>query len=250
MGEQGEMKDCTLVEVGIAAPADALWAAVRESDRIYNWFGWDAAGLKEEIDFIFFQHGKADDAARILRFDGTSDRFEVVPADAGSLLKVIRSVPAGERRDEGYDDMAEGWISFVQQLRFGIERHGLGPRRTLYLSGSARSKGTAPIPALRLESLVAASPGEKMSLTLPTGERFRGEAWHKSNWQVGVTVPDWGEGLLIATDKPVTEAAPDGRGMVILTTYGLDADEFAALEGRWRGWWDAHYAPSQEAACS
>ena len=55
-----------------------------------------------------------------------------------------------------------------------------------------------------------------------------------------------GDGLLIVTDKSVREESPHGRGMVILTTYGLSDDAFDALERRWRGWWDAHYEAAPE----
>lgn len=243
-------QDRILVEVTIAAPAEAVWEAVRDQAKIYNWFGWDAAGLKEEIDFIFDKHGKADEATGTLRFEGTQDRFEIAPRGDGSVLRVVRAGPVGDDWDDVYDDMTQGWISFVQQLRLAIERHDLGPRRTIYLSGSAREGGTSPIPALRLDPLITAAPGEKVKLSLPTGDRIEGEAWHKTNWQVGVAVPQWGDGLLIATDKSVTETSPDGRGMVVLTTYGMADEDFAALEGRWTAWWAENFVEAKEAGCS
>src|SRR5688572_7875114 len=238
--------DRLLVEVTIAAPADTVWDAIRDPARIYNWFGWDSLGLKEEIAYIFDQFGRADDDSRILRFEGTEDRFEVEARGKESVLRVIRAAPAGTNWDGVYEDMTEGWISFVQQLRLALERHGLGPRRTLYLSGNARPGGSGPIAALGLADFRASKDGEPVSADLPTGDRIEGEAWHRSLWQVGLTVPQWGDGLLIVTDKSVREHAPHGRGMVILTTYGLSDDAFDALEQSWRGWWDAHYEAAPE----
>ena len=250
MGDQGDTRDRVLVEVAIAAPADEVWDAIRDPAKIYNWFGWDAAGLKDEIDFIFDKYGKADAGSRTLRFEGTQDRFEVEARGEGSVLRVVRAEPAGARWDDVYEDMTEGWISFVQQLRLAIEWHCLRPRRTLYLNGSANPGRTAPIPALGVEKLMTASQGEIVTLDLPTGDRIKGRAWHRTNWQVGVTVPQWGDGLLIVTDKSVTDTSPDGRGMVVLTTYGLSDQEFAELEGRWRTWWDANFEAAKEQGCS
>lgn len=152
--------------------------------------------------------------------------------------------------DGVYEDMTEGWISFVQQLKLAVERHGLGPRRTLYLEGSALPGGQAPMAALGLSSLAGTPPGQAVSVTLPTGEAVQGEAWHRTPWQFGLTIPQWGDGMLIVTDKSVTETSPDGRGALILTTYGLSDGEFAALEARWRGWWNDRYGAPREASCA
>ena len=244
--------DRILVEVTIAAPADAVWDAIRDPEKILNWFGWGAETLKEEIDYIFVQHTLPDPDGRILRFEGVSDRFEVEARGNGSILRVVRTMPAGESWDGIYEDMVEGWISFVQQLRLAIEQHALRARRTIYLTGHARPGGSGPIAALGLADFRAIPDGKALVANLPTGETVTGTAWHHTAWQIGLTVPQWGDGLLIVTDKSVTEAAPHGRGMVILTSYDLSDDDFDALEARWKAWWDAHYdaPPPSTEACS
>ena len=241
-----------LVEVTIAAPAGEVWDAIRDQRKIYNWFGWDADTLKDEIDFIFNKYGRADEATRTLHFEGTQDRFEVVARGAGSVLRVIRAAPAEESWEGVYEDMTEGWISFVAQLRLGLERHGLGPRRTIFLSGNAKAGGTGPIAALGLSDFRATGDGTPYTAVLPTGDRVAGEAWHRTSWQIGLTVPQWGDGLLIVTDKSVTDTAPHGRGMVVLTTHGLSDAEFDALRARWSAWWEERYeaAPASGEACS
>lgn len=252
MTEAGQSTvDRVLIEVTIAAPVDAVWDAIRDPEKIYNWFGWDADTLRDEIDFIFDKAGRADDAARTLHFEGTEDRFEVVERGAGCVLRVVRAAPAGSSWDDVYEDMTEGWISFVEQLRFGIERHGLGPRRTIYLSGNARAGGSGPIAALGLGDVRAAMDGDLRSVALPTSDQVTGEVWHRSPWQVGLVVPQWGGGLLIVTDKSRTETAPDGRGMVILTTYGLSDTDFDAVRTRWDVWWNERYdpAPASDGGC-
>ncbi|MGQ0590869.1 MAG: SRPBCC family protein [Sphingosinicella sp.] len=249
MTDAAPTRDRILVEMTIAAPADEVWDALKDPAKIYNWHGWDDPSLKEEIEFIYVTHARHDDDAKIMRFEGFGDRFEVEARGDKSVLRVVRAMPADAEWSDVYEDMVEGWISFVEQLRFGLERHDLGARRALYLSGCAKPGGSAPIAALGLTRLRDAEPGEGIDAVLPTGEKM-GEVWHHNNWQIGVTMPDWGDGLLIVTDKSVTDTSPDGRGALILTVYGFDDAAFADLESRWRGWWDAHYDKPGEAACS
>jgi uncharacterized protein YndB with AHSA1/START domain len=57
------MSDPVIAEVEVAAPADAVWRALREPAEIRRWFGWDYEGLDEEIRQIFVDGAKADDGA-------------------------------------------------------------------------------------------------------------------------------------------------------------------------------------------
>ena len=251
--EQPPTVDRILVELTIAAPSDDVWSAIRNPQKIYHWFGWDAPTLTDEIDFIFAKHVRADEASRILYFEGVPDRFEVESrGDGSSILRVVRAAPAGESWDGVYEDMVEGWISFVVQLRLAIEQHDLAPRRTLYFDGRAKAGGSGPIAALGLAGLRDVPDGAAFVAGLPTGEVVEGTACHRTAWQVGLTVPTWGDGVIIVTDMSVIEVAPHGRGMAILTTYGMSDEAFAELETRWRSWWDAHYdaPPASGDPCS
>lgn len=244
------MPDRLLVELTIAAPADAVWEAMRDPAQIYNWFGWDAEGLKAEIEYIFVTHARRDEAAKVLFFEGVNDRFELTGQGGQTVLRVIRAVAETDSWDGVYEDMTEGWISFVQQLKLAMEQHDLAPRRTIYLDGAARPGGQAPLAALGLDGLAETPPGEPVRVTLPSGEDVVGRAWHRTPWQFGFTVPQWGGGMLIVTDKSKTETSPDGRGMVILTTYGLTDTEFVDLQSAWTTWWNDRFAEGQDAACA
>ena len=120
-------------------------------------------------------------------------RFELERAGEATVVRVI--MPAAE---EGYDEIREGWPSFVMQLRFALEHHPGEERRTIQRSGS----GTPPD---------------------TTSEQL-----YRNEHQVGLVVDGYGPGLVII------HAKPDGGGMAIVTTYGLDDDAFAELERRWR----------------
>ena len=231
------MEDHVLVEVTVPAPADAVWAALRDPAKIKDWFGWDADTLKDEIDFIFVTHAAADEATRTVTFVGVNDRYEVeATGDATSLVRVVRSAPAGEWSDV-FDGMIEGWISFTWQLAFAFARHGLKPRRTIFLSGPPRADRLGRS-LLGLDAAPAA--GEPWSGPLGP-DQSTGQVWFTARHQIGVTVDAWGDGLLVVVDQPPTDKKPRGSTMLTLTTYGLSDAGFADLQSRWQAWWDERF---------
>jgi uncharacterized protein YndB with AHSA1/START domain len=121
------MSDPVICEVVIAASADAVWRALREPSEIRRWFGWDYDGLDEEIEYIFQSQAKADDAARLLDF-GEGGAIALEDRGDATAVRVTRAVA------DGYDEVNEGWITFVQQLRFYLERHRGRERRTVHIA--------------------------------------------------------------------------------------------------------------------
>jgi hypothetical protein len=157
-------------------------------------------------------------------------------------VRLIRSAPASDVSWKGiYDDVVEGWITFVQQLRFAMERHRGAERRTLFLYGRARAAGTRlPGDALGFGALSTVLVGERYAITTAFGERLEGTVWFRTAYQMGITVDAFGDGLLIPNDRPQTGQSPHGGGNVVITTYGL-SDRAFADEERWRRWWTATY---------
>ena len=125
------MSDPVVVEVTIAAPVDAVWRALREPAEIRRWFGWQYEGLDEEIRFIFVQEAKADDEAHVLD-GGEGGMIALEERGDGTVVRVTR---AGSSED-GYDEINEGWITFIQQLRFYLERHPGQERPTVHVATS------------------------------------------------------------------------------------------------------------------
>src|SRR5690554_2556391 len=117
----------TLVEIDLDVPPDEVWRALRAPALLKQWFGWDAASLDEEIRYIFQDHAHADAAARRLAFEpweGKADAFELEPRGGGTRLRVVRTgAAAGTDWDAAFDDLREGWTSFVHQLKLALERH-------------------------------------------------------------------------------------------------------------------------------
>ena len=232
------MEDHVLVEVTVPAPADAVWAALRDPQKIKDWFGWETDGLKDEIDFIFITHASADEERRIVSFVGVNDRYEVeATGDATSLVRVVRSAPAGEWSDV-FDGMIEGWISFTWQLAFAFARHPGQTRRTLFFSGPPREDQLARS-LLGLDAAPAA--GEPWSMPLGPDAAASGQVWFTARHQIGVTVDAWGDGLLVVVDQPPSAKRPRGTTMLTLTTYGLDDAALADLQARWQAWWDERF---------
>jgi uncharacterized protein YndB with AHSA1/START domain len=111
------MSDPVIAEVEVAAPAGTVWRALREPAEIRRWFGWDYEGLDEEIRQIFVDGAKADDAGRVLDF-GEGGAIALEERGDRTVVRVTRAAPTGV-----YDEINEGWMTFVQQLRFYLERH-------------------------------------------------------------------------------------------------------------------------------
>ncbi len=227
-----------LTEPVIAAPIDAVWRALREPETILQWFGWDAETLAEEVKFIFVDGAMPNEVSHSIDFgewQGISDRFELAAVEGGTVFRILRrGTAAGTDYARMFDEIAEGWVTFAQQLRLMLAFHQGETRRTIYLSGKARPGQSPPRTALRIAGLMDAKPGRSYAAKTPLGE-IDGKVWHDTTYQVGLHVAQWGDGLLVVMDRP------DGGGHAVLTTYGLSDDAFAALSARWREWWEGHY---------
>jgi len=224
----------------VAAPADAVWRALRDPAELRRWFGWDAEGLAEEIEDIFVTHALASDAERALRFDDIPDRFELEPRGAQeTMLRLI-----GEPLDpDVYDGMHEGWLSFLGQLRFALERHPGQDRRTLYLTGQTPSAGgDGVMAALGLPELeTSGSVGDSYEVRGDDGQvALAGEVWARSPRQTAITVGG-GSGLLVAAQLPPDVKPPHGGATALITSYGLSDDEFQRVRRSWTSWWQERY---------
>ncbi len=193
-----------VAELTLPAQPDQVWRHLREPALISRWFGWNYEGLGHEIDVIFLQEARVDDRERVLEWgDGiqTGDRITLEDLGVETRLRFTREAPS-----DGYDDIAEGWITFIQQLRFAIERGGRAERRTLHLTAPAAVPGAA--------ALAAELPGAP---------------WYRTEHQAGVVTPD---GLLAVWERPRAGSA----GMTLSSFRGTPDED------PWRAWWAEHVA--------
>ena len=116
---------------------------------------------------------------------------------------VIRATKPGDldavEWEDVYGDIEEGWITFFNQLRHRLERH----------------------PGLD-------APHDRPNANLAALPELPGEPWHSSRYQRGA---DSDGALAIVFRKP-----DSGEAMLLVTTYDLDDDAFAAAERRWDEW--------------
>src|SRR3954453_10025191 len=102
-------------------PVEAVWLAFRDPEIIRRWHGWDFDGLDEEIKALYVEGVVVDQENHTLHIGG--HLFEFFPQDGQTRLRVSRKAPV-DNEDTGIDwllqyaDIEEGWISFLQQLRF------------------------------------------------------------------------------------------------------------------------------------
>ena len=229
------------VEVTIAAPIETVWRALRDRDDVRRWHGLEDPTLDEEIEIIYFREAREEDPGgpdRRLVCGGSV--FELTGQGPSTVVRVVMAEPPDSDAWHGwYDDIRHGWFTFVQQLRFFLERHPGQPRRSLFLAGDPVDAGQPDLAALL--GLAAGEPGTSYAATLATGEQAAGQVWFRAADQLGVTVDDWRDGLLVVT-------AGRRPAMAVLSTYGLADEEFAALEQRWQAWWGKHFQAPQPAS--
>ena len=215
------------MEITLPAPVDTVWQAFRDPTVIRRWFGWDYEGLDDEIRVVFFDETDADEAGRTLQIGGHLFSLD----DRGS--ETVVRVDTGS--EASYDEIDEGWLSFLQQLRFVLARHPHDTRRSVYRNGETRSSRS--LPAVELLGLGGVGDGGPYSVTTAVGDLLSGDVWFRSLRQLGLTVDQWGDGLLLVAQSP----AVPGAASMSLCTYGLDTAVFTDLESRWTAWWDGHF---------
>lgn len=241
------------IEVTIAAPVAEVWRALRERDRIRHWHGWDSDGLVDEINLIYFGEPTEGIPAEVVEAAQPvedadvhalevqqGDRFVLEPDGEGTRVTLTRA-PRGvsEHWDAYYDDITEGWTTFLHQLKFFLERQPDAERRTLFFFGVA-GDAEPVVEELGLAEVAGHPVGTPYAVRL-VDEDVKGEVWFRSEHQFGVTVDAWGDGLLVVAYTPPSEAKPQGVAMAVLSTYGLDSTRFDDLNARWSAWWSARY---------
>jgi uncharacterized protein YndB with AHSA1/START domain len=222
------------LSVHINADARQVWLMLREPRLIRQWHGWEAESLDAEIRSIYFSPSVIEGPEHsFLTVDG-GDTFEIEPVRDGTLVTM-------ERVEGEADEITEGWITFLQQLRFALERHPSGTRRTAFFSGEP-DVGESIIGKLNAEQLQ--QPGDSYSLSLPNGHELTGTVWFRTENQLGLTVAEYadhGEGLVIVADQPSLQSQ---SSLAVISTYGLGASALRSAWGSWDTFRQQHYPSS------
>ncbi|MFI7128909.1 SRPBCC domain-containing protein [Nonomuraea sp. NPDC050153] len=203
-----------IVELTINAPQDAVWRAVSTPEGLHEWFGYDydpshtgparpAAGLADEIR-SFIDDSELQPPERVAFDDGTE--LTLTADGTRTVVRLVVPDVEGASWKDLYGGVAEGWRFYLEQLRFYLDRAPSGRRRTVYLAGQATGAQVTEI----------VGPGTP---------------WHEAS-----IVND--EGHLISVGADPADPQP-AQVNVIVNTYGLDDDAFAALRDQWTARWQA-----------
>jgi uncharacterized protein YndB with AHSA1/START domain len=236
----------TQLSVHINADAEQVWRMLREPALIAQWHGWEMDTLADEIQGIYYTDVREAPDHLALHL-AMGDVFTLEPGPDGTTLTMTRGQATGEW--EMYDpDITEGWSMFIQQLRFALERHPHGTRRTVFADGLTAPQGTQSSSlweALGIDTGWLPDPGQEYSLRLSTGHELSGKVWYRQDTQLGLTVQGYaehGDGLLVLAEKAPLEGIRERKGaQIIASTYGLGASAFEAIAEHWDLFMEKHF---------
>lgn len=183
-------------EIEIAAPPEAVWAALTEPDEMVKWYVEEASVEQREggAYHVSWGEGMAGDG-RIEVWDPprhlclvaesavapqlpdaphtTEDYTLEVRGDRTVLRLVFSNLPASEDWDAFYEGTNLGWGAAFALMRYCLERQP-GARAT-----KAGAMGTTPItPAAvweRVVELLGGEPSGTYHVTTPLGDEWSGE---------------------------------------------------------------------------
>ena len=220
-----------IVELIVAAPIDVVWNALRDRAAITQWFGWNHPGLPEEIEYIFQTHAVADDAARRLVIN--TDEMTLEAHGGRTIVRVTRAAPVRGTWDDIYDEIAEGWRTFIQ---LGCRGHARGGTpaggRSRRGHGRWSSSACRSSPTRARATRTRCTPRSAIACRATCGSARGGN---------GLTVHEFSDGLLVAMLRPETDKSPFGGGMCVLTLYGFDQARHEAMTAKWRAWFEANF---------
>lgn len=235
------------IEVTVAAPIEAVWAALRDPGQLRNWHGWEydlpdgTDALAEEIRTIYFNPDVVEEAPSRLSLG--ADVFDLAEVDGGVRVRITRG-PRGADPDWDayYDDITEGWRTFLFQLAWALERHPDAVRATHFTAGTPRVPGPI-VDRLGLGDVAGQPVGSRYAVALPMGFALSGTVFFRTEHQFGLTVTEWGDGLLEIADSPPAPHRPVAGSAAILSFYGMSGDEVARVRDAWDRWWDGEFQP-------
>lgn len=178
----------------IKAPIDAVWQALRDRKKLSQWHGWDTPTLADEIENIYFTNATEETAEdkKILIVNGGDAFILEANGDDSARLTLVRADLSGDPEWDGYyDNITEGWVSFVQQLRFMLERASNQWRKTEFTSMTMQRNEITTKLNLENEKETTKFKGSFR------GEKVSGEVWFSTPNQLGLVINEWGPGLLI-----------------------------------------------------
>ncbi len=134
-----------VIRITLPATTQTVWTAFRDPTQIRQWFGWQYDSLDEEIRQVFSDGTVADEQEHTLHVGGHLFTLEAVGTQ--TVVTVTRVAPlatdGGMDWDRYYDEIDEGWRSFLEQLRFALAHHWGSARGDLLPQRRGRARSAA-----------------------------------------------------------------------------------------------------------
>ncbi len=181
----------------MTAPPATVWQYLRDPELLRRWFGWHGPEFEDEIAGLSGAFSVVEHEGRAVMIG--DHRMELQEVGPGTELRISR---VGESDEHGIE-IAEGWVTFLEQLRYVVTVQPAGARHTFMVPG-------APATDMPWDS----------------------EEWARSPRQRTVLVPAWGQ-VQVATVQP-TAGGPAAR--VVVNGYGRTDDEAAEQHAAIAAW--------------
>jgi uncharacterized protein YndB with AHSA1/START domain len=257
--------------VEIAAPIEAVWKALTDADELVRWFPLEARvnpgpggsiWMSWKNEYQWETPIEIWDPPRRLRLSyglssqptpgGTLETdpsfghlqvaidYHLEARGGGTFLRLVHSgFGPGSEWDEEFDATNRGWIFELGSLRHYLERHRGVARDVVY----ARVRIDLPreeawsrvlgADGLRAPAAGALRPGARYALATATGDALEGRVLaFEPPKAFEATVANLNDALmrLNVDDLPLRKV----RDVTLwIQTYGLPADQVAALRARW-----------------
>ncbi|MCL2848542.1 MAG: hypothetical protein FWE61_00685 [Micrococcales bacterium] len=226
----------------LAADSDTAWAHLRRPELIRRWFGYDHDGLDAEIDRVFGATARtlADGLRRELEWsDGTA---VLLAPTADSHRTTITVERPGRDVLSNYDGVRdpvdERWVADVHQLEFALAVHPDTERRTWSAIGlDAGPRKDRLLDRVGLHGVHGLPVHGHTETVRPDGVHVGGRLVYRTDLQFGLRLHGASDALLVVMEHPSVAHDNNGRIDAVLSTYGLDDEQFAAVCARWDAWW-------------
>lgn len=179
------------------APSAIVWPHLREPELLRRWFGWHGPEFDDEIAGLSGAFSAVEREGQVVVIG--DHRMVLHEVDAGTELRISRTGESGEHDVE----IDEGWVTFLEQLRFVVTTQPAGARHTF---------------------MTSAAPED--------GIPWEHEQWARSAHQRTVLVPAWGQVQVTA----VRSAAGGPAGRVVVNGYGRTDDQAAEQHAAVAAW--------------
>jgi len=258
MRQDATQSEVVLYEIQIDAPMERVWKALTDPDQLAAWWG---TGMSRTFQRAVFGATARDgehselramvdsirviEVGRVLRIHPTGQEFRLESRSGGTFVHLVHSGEVPEGWHGTFDPTDTLWNGFQRTLKFYVEHHPGGFRRTFYrATGGVKPREEAFAEWLAIVDpsgeLGELGPGDAFALELEPAEPLEGMVEHRNAGSIGLQVRNlcdayWisGGGQLNPKVSFVDKA---------LHTWDLEADRFESLRRNLGTWWREHFA--------